>query len=63
MTQIADIDGHNAYSAEIPDHVEYVIFDNGTVQTDKIAFFDGKSHTYRAVDQVNEKGRYLYTID
>ncbi len=62
MTQIADIDGHNAYSAEIPDYVEYVIFDNGTVQTDKIAF-DGKSHTYRAVDQVNEKGRYLYTID
>lgn len=62
MTQIADIDGHNAYSVEVPDYVEVIIFNNGTVQTDKISF-DRNSHTYRAIDQINDKGRYLYTIE
>ena len=62
MTQISDVDGHNAYSVEVPDFVEYVIFNNGTVQTEKIPF-DGKPHTYRAVNKTYQNGRYYYTVD
>ena len=42
--------------------LEYVIFNNGTVQTEKIPY-DGAPHVYRAVDQTYANGRYYFTID
>ena len=62
MTQTAGIDGKDAYSFEVPDFAEYVIFTNGTVQTEKIPW-DGAPHIYRAVDQLYPNGRYYYTVD
>ena len=62
MTQTADIENKAAYYFEVPSFAQYVIFNDGTVQTEKIPY-DGAAHTYRAVDQLNEKGRYLYTVD
>ena len=62
MTQTAGIDGKDAYSFEVPDFAEYIIFTNGTVQTEKIPW-DGALHIYRAVDQLYPNGRYYYTVD
>ena len=62
MTQTAGIDGKDAYSFEVPDFAEYIIFTNGTVQTEKIPW-DGALHIYRAVDQRYPNGRYYYTVD
>ena len=62
MTQTADIENKAAYYFEVPSFAQYVIFNDGTAQTEKIPY-DGAAHTYRAVDQLNEKGRYLYTVD
>ena len=62
MTPAEDIDGHAAYTVELTDYTEYVIFNNGTVQTEKIPY-DGAPHVYRAVDQTYANGRYYFTID
>ena len=62
MTPAADIDGHAAYTVELTDYTEYVIFNNGTVQTEKIPY-DGAPHVYRAVNQTYANGRYYFTID
>lgn len=50
--------GVGEYSLEIPAETEYVIFTNGTVQTEKV-LFDNSSPSYYATDTVNEKGRYI----
>ena len=55
-------EGSGSYTAEVPDFAEYVIFSNGSAQTEKIPF-DAKPHTYRAVNQQYANGRYEYTID
>ena len=51
--------GNNAYSIDVPENAAYIIFTNGTVQTEKIPFDKTVLHYY-AVDSVNEKGRYDY---
>ena len=46
-------------SIDVPENAAYIIFTNGTVQTEKIPFDKTVLHYY-AVDSVNEKGRYDY---
>ena len=48
-----------ASSIDVPENAAYIIFTNGTVQTEKIPFDKTVLHYY-AVDSVNEKGRYDY---
>ena len=49
------------YTFNVPYEANYIIFTNGTVQTEKIPF-DGAEHSYIALEAVNEKGRHLYEI-
>lgn len=51
--------GTNVFSFEIPEQTEYVIFTNGTVQSEKIYVFDEAGQSYYASDEINEKGRYI----
>ena len=53
--------GKAVYTYDVPKETEYVIFTNGTEQTEKIPF-DGAEHSYIALEAVNEKGRHLYEI-
>ena len=53
--------GNNAYSFDVPENTTYIIFTNGTVQTEKIPFDKTTLHYY-ALDSVNEKGRHDYSV-
>lgn len=52
-------DQKDIYSINVPREANYIIFTNNTVQTEKIPFNGSKSNFY-AIEEVNEKGRYLY---
>ena len=60
MTPAEPINGHAAYTFEVPEGSTLVIFNNGTVQTDKTVYVKGA--TYYAVDQLTPKGRYQCEI-
>jgi hypothetical protein len=55
-------DGKNEFTLAVPADSAYVIFSNGTVQTEKIPF-DGTKLRFYAIDQINEKGRYEFAAE
>ncbi len=55
-------DGKNEYTLAVPADSAYVIFSNGTVQTEKIPF-DGTKLRFYAIDQINAKGRYEFAAE
>lgn len=60
MQAAGTIDGHNAYTIEVPDEMEYVIFNNGTVQTDNIPLTVGAA--YYALSTTTARGRYEWAM-
>ncbi len=54
-------DGDNEFTFTVPGEATYVIFSNGATQTEKIPY-DGKTHRYVALEEVNEKGRHLFEV-
>lgn len=56
--RLESTDTVSVYTLDIPAETEYVIFTNGTVQTEKV-LFDKESPVYFATNTVNEKGRYI----
>ena len=60
MTQSGtNAQGQAVYTIEVPKQMNYVIFTNNSVQTEKIPF-DGTALSFYAIDEVNERGRYLF---